>query len=271
MGPTDATPTLRSALSTLATRTSLERRRRLFAAALGAANHALFGVGVGCMMWGLHGGLRSGLGPLQGGAALLANAALLIHFPFLHSYLLSPAGRSRVARWIPFGLGADLATTSYALGASLQLLLVFGLWSPSGVTWWEPQGGLRSAFELAYGASWLLLAKAMLDAGLAIQSGALGWLAVVRGRRPRYGPFPQHGLFRWCRQPVYLAFALTLWTGPVWTPDHLAIALGWTAYCVLGARIKERRYLATFGEEFRAYQRRVGFFLPAPSLETPPG
>lgn len=242
-----------------------DRRQRASALALGAANHALFGLGVGAMMLGLYTGLQSGAGPLRGPAAGLANAALVLHFPFLHSYLLTPAGRARLARLAPRGLGRELSTTTYAMAASLQLLVVFGLWSPSGVVWWEPEGALRSAFGLAFGASWLLLARAMWDAGLDVQSGALGWLSVVRGRRPAYGPFPQHGLFRVCRQPVYLAFALTLWTGPVWTPDHLAIALVWTAYCVLGARVKERRYLAAFGEPFRAYQQRVGFWWPRES------
>ena len=247
-----------------------DRRQRGTAIALGAANHALFGVGVGCMMLGLYTGMQSGAGPLQGPAAWLANAVLALQFPFLHSYLLTPAGRARLARLAPPGLGRELSTTTYAMAASLQLLVVFGLWSPSGVVWWEPAGALRTAFGLAFGASWLLLAKSMWDAGLDVQSGALGWLSVARGRRPAYGPFPQHGLFRVCRQPVYLAFALTLWTGPAWTPDHLAIALVWAAYCVLGARVKERRYLAAFGAPFRAYQRRVGFWWPTPLRDGAP-
>jgi protein-S-isoprenylcysteine O-methyltransferase Ste14 len=141
---------------------------------------------------------------------------------------------------------------------------VFGLWSPSGVTCWEPTGAPRIALDVAFAASWLVLAKAMADAGLGVQTGAKGWVAVVRGRRPAYGPFPRHGLFRVCRQPVYLAFALTVWTSPSWTPDHLAIAIPWTIYCVLGAQAKERRYLAVFGDEFRAYQRQVGFWWPIP-------
>jgi protein-S-isoprenylcysteine O-methyltransferase Ste14 len=239
-----------------------ERRQRAAAIALGLANHALFALGVGYMVLGLYTGLQSGAGPLRGPAAWLANGVLALHFPFLHSWLLTPAGRARLARLVPCGLGRELATTSYATAASLQLLVVFGLWSPSGIVWWDPSGALRAAFTLAFAGSWLLLAKAMWDAGLDVQSGSLGWLAVARGRRPAYAPFPQHGLFRVCRQPVYLAFALTLWTGPVWTPDHLALAALWTAYCVLGARVKERRYLAAFGDEFRAYQRRVGFWWP---------
>jgi protein-S-isoprenylcysteine O-methyltransferase Ste14 len=272
MLPTDAPPIMRVALHPKSTDAPhYDRRQRLFALGLGVANHALFAAAVGSMIWGLRSGMRSGFGPFRGAAAVVANGVLVLHFPLLHSYLLSPAGRARVARRVPFRLGRDLATTTYAMGASLQLLVVFGLWSPSGTLWWEPAGALGGVFDLAFATSWLLLAKAMADAGLGIQSGSQGWLAVARGLRPRYGPFPQHGLFRWCRQPVYLAFALTLWTGAAWTPDHLVIAAVWTTYCVLGARIKERRYLAAFGDEFRAYQRRVGFWWPAASAEPPRG
>jgi hypothetical protein len=43
----------------------------------------------------------------------------------------------------------------------------------------------------------------------AVQTGALGWRAIARGERPRYASFfPERGLFRVCRQPVYVAFAL---------------------------------------------------------------
>lgn len=237
-------------------------RKRQLALLLGICTHASFALGVGWMALSLATGMRAGCGPLHGGSAALANLGLALHFPLLHSFLLSRPGSRALARSAPLGLGTDLATTSYAAVASLQLVVVFGLWSPSGIVWWEPTGVLRGAWLIAYGACWLLLGKAMADAGLDVQTGAKGWLAVWRGRRPRFGPFPRHGLFRFCRQPVYLAFSLILWTGPVWGPDHLAIALVWTAYCIFGARVKERRYLAHHGESFRAYQEAVPFWLP---------
>ena len=45
----------------------------------------------------------------------------------------------------------------------------------------------------AYAGAWLLLGKAMADAGLALQTGALGWTAVFRGHRPVYPPMPRRG------------------------------------------------------------------------------
>jgi protein-S-isoprenylcysteine O-methyltransferase Ste14 len=110
--------------------------------------------------------------------------------------------------------------------------------------------------------AWVFLIKALLDAGLELQTGALGWRAVLHGRKPVYPPLPTRGTFRFLRQPVYLGFLLTLWTGPVWTPDHLVIALVWTVYCLVGPRLKERRYHRLFGEAFEEYRLRVPYMLP---------
>ena len=98
---------------------------------------------------------------------------------------------------------------------------------------------------------------------VALQTGFVGWSAVLRGHKPRFKPFPRHGLFVECRQPVYLAFAATLWTGPVLTLDRLALALVWTAYCVVGPCLKERRYLARHGALYAAYQREVPYLIPS--------
>ena len=68
--------------------------------------------------------------------------------------------------------------------------------------------------------------------------------------------------FAACRQPIYLGFALTLWTGPVWTPDRLVLALPWTLYCLVGPLWKERRFAALHGDRFDAYRQRVPYIVP---------
>jgi hypothetical protein len=102
----------------------------------------------------------------------------------------------------------------------------------------------------------------MADAGLDVQTGYHGWGAVSRGRKPVFRDFAPRGSFRWVRQPVYVAFALTLWTGPVWTIDHLLIASVWTIYCVLAPRHKERRYSQRYGERFTHYRGLVPYWIP---------
>lgn len=125
-----------------------------------------------------------------------------------------------------------------------------------------PAGAAAWAAWLPFGLAWLWLGKAILDAGPGLQTGAIGGWALSRGRPVRYGGMPERGLFRACRQRIYLGFALVLWTAPVRTPDLLAVALCWTGYCVVGPRHKEARCARLFGERFAAYRELVPYFVP---------
>lgn len=239
----------------------LSRRDRVRTIALGAACHTTFLVAITTMIVSLHQGLQLGLGRLAGRSASIANAALALSFPLLHSWLLTRRGARLLDRLFGDGSGR-LRTTSYALVASLQLLFVFGLWSPSDRELWRAQGNTRFLFEMLFAASWLLLARAMYDAGLAIQTGWLGWSEVARGRIPRFKPFPTQGLFRFTRQPVYFAFVCTLWSSPVLTWDGILLGVVWTLYCLVGPLHKESRILAREPLRYAHYRARVPYFLP---------
>lgn len=232
------------------------------AVAYGAACHLLFASGVGGMMAAMFFGMSLCPGRLPSPWGALADAALLAQFPVVHSALLGRPGRRLMARLAPFGLGGRLSTTTYVIVASAQVGLLFAAWTPSGSVWWRAQGPALVALCGLYGASWALLLKSIVDAGFPVQVGLLGWWAVARGRAPVYPPMPRRGLFRLCRQPIYLSFALTLWTVPTWTPDQLWVALVLTGYCALGPLFKEARFRRLFGAEFAAYRAAVPYFLP---------
>lgn len=230
--------------------------------------HTLFVGAVGAMILGLGSGMQrtavTALGSLHGSAAWAANLGLALQFPLLHSPALTPRGRRWLGRLAPSALRRSLASTLYAGFASLQLLATFMLWSPSGTVWWAPHGPAAAALLGLYAAAWLLVAKAMLDASFALQTGALGWWAVFRGRAPRYPALPTRGLFALWRQPIYTAFAATLIAAPTWTPDRALLATVWIAYCVIGPRSKERRYSQHYGEAFTRYQAVHPYWLPWP-------
>jgi methanethiol S-methyltransferase len=236
--------------------------RILLALSLGVLCHALFAVAVLSMIVAMFFGLSESLGRVPWPWAALANAALIVQFPLIHSVLLTGPGNRWLAKLIPGPHGATLATTTYAIIASAQLLALFVLWTPSGIIWWRAEGATFWAVCAAYAASWLILAKASFDAGAEVQSGALGWMSMLARIRPVFPDMPTQGLFRFIRQPIYLAFALTLWTVPVWTPDQLALAVCYTAYCLLAPRLKERRFAARYGAQFDRYRKSVPYVVP---------
>jgi len=238
-----------------------ERRRILTALGWGTICHLSFAVGAGLMVYQMFFGLTRTWGAVPYPAAIFANAALLLQFPLLHSALLTGKGRKILAL---IGPDPRLATTVYALIASLQLALIFAFWTPSGVVLWQPQGAAFWAMCAAYLGAWGYLGLAILQSGVQLQSGALGWLAMLWDRAPRFPDLPTGGLYRLTRHPIYLGFALTLWAAPVWSLDQLCLAALWTAYCVLAPLHKERRLSATFGARFEQYQARVPYWLPLP-------
>ena len=228
----------------------------------GAVCHAVFAAGVLAMIVAMFFGLSESLGAVPWPWAMLANAALIAQFPLAHSLLLTGRGGRLLARLIPGPHGQTLATTAYAIIAATQLLALFMLWTPSGIVWWRAEGAAFWALTAAYAASWLILLKASFDAGAEVQSGALGWMSLLARIMPVFPDMPVQGLFRLIRQPIYLVFALTLWAPPVWSPDQLALAISFTAYCVLAPRLKERRFAARYGARFDRYQARVPYMLP---------
>jgi protein-S-isoprenylcysteine O-methyltransferase Ste14 len=236
--------------------------RIALALGMGLVCHAVFAAAVLAMILAMFFGLSESFGRVPWPWAALANAALIVQFPLAHSLLLTVPGGRWLARLIPGPHGATLATTTYALIASLQLLALFTLWTPSGIVWWRAEGVVFWAICTAYAGAWLLLIKASFDAGAEVQSGALGWMSLMARIRPRFPDMPTRGMFRVIRQPIYVAFALTLWTVPVWTPDQLALAVSYTAYCLLAPRLKERRFAARYGERFARYRATVPYALP---------
>lgn len=228
----------------------------------GVACHGTFALAITVMFVGLHGGMLHGFGPFDGRLAVVVDTALVLQFPLVHSFLLGERGRSLLARLAPDAIARELAPTIFATVAGFQILLTFLAWSPSGIVLARPSGGAAWLGETLYVGAWLLLVRSLRDAGIANQTGFVGWSSVVRGRSLDFGPFPTKGVFRLCRQPVYFAYSAVLWTAPVRTPDGILLAAAWSAYCVLGPLLKERRYLRWFGAAYESYRRRTPYFVP---------
>ena len=237
--------------------------RTFIALSYGLVCHTAFLLGVLTMMVAMFFGMSRSLGAVPAPWSWVANVALIVQFPAVHSLLLTARGRKLMARMAPSGTGATLSTTTYVTIAALQIFALFAFWTPTGTIWWQASGTALVAWTVAYAASWLLLGKSMYDAGLGLQTGTIGWIALLRRRKPVYPPMPVTGLFRFTRQPIYVAFALTLWTVPTWTPDQLVIALTLTMYCLLAPRFKERRFRRSYGSAFDEYAQRVPYWFPS--------
>lgn len=236
--------------------------KKILALTLGVLCHVLFILAVGTMAFSIYWGFTKGIYPIGGNFGRLFNLILLIQFPILHSFLLHRRDLLSLNFLADPETAKSLQTTVFALIASTQLLIVFAFWTPPSEAWFSPHGSTRIAWFCAYASAWIFLLKAMIDSGLALQTGFLGWSAVFKGEKPNYPDLNTAGTNALCRQPIYLAFALILLFAPVWSVDHFMCAIVWCSYCVFGPKLKERRLISYYGDRYRSYQQRVPYLIP---------
>lgn len=242
--------------------------RGALALAYGCLCHLMFAAAFAAMVLTMASGMTWGHGTVSAPACWLVNMLLLLQLPLGHSALLTGPGRRLLGRLAPAAVSTDMAPTTYVIIASAQVFLLFYCWSWSGIVWWQATNEQLLLFIPLFGLSWVLLGVSILNAGLGLQSGFIGWWAVLRGRPVAYPDMPTKGLFAVSRQPIYVAFALTTWTTPVWTPDQLLVAVTLTAYCLIGPAFKEARFRRIYGARFDTYARTVPYWLPVKVLRS---
>ncbi len=237
-------------------------QNKLIAVFYGILCHTIFALAGLIMFWTLLNGFSTSIGTVSYPFAIISNLVLLVQFPFIHSFLLSKKGKFIIKYFAPSEYAKVLATTIYVAIASLQLLALFILWSPSGIVLYKLEFPYNIANLILFTLSWGLLSLSSFQAGYKVQTGLLGWTALFFGTKPVFPPMPKHGVFSLIRQPIYLSFCLVLWTSPFMTLDLLLVAIFYSAYCYLAPKFKERRFAALYGEHFRNYQKKVPYFFP---------
>jgi protein-S-isoprenylcysteine O-methyltransferase Ste14 len=84
------------------------------------------------------------------------------------------------------------------------------------------------------------------------------------------GELDTSGVLAVTRHPWYLASILTIWARPL---DISAILVNviLTCYLIAGTYLEERKLVREFGDQYRAYQKRVSILIPykAPVLHNP--
>jgi methanethiol S-methyltransferase len=191
-------------------------------------------------------------GPI--GGPVLVNLGLFTAFALHHSAFARTRAKDAVRRSIP----AELERSLYTWVASLLFIAV--------CTWWQPVPGV--IYEVH--GIWRLLAWSAQAAGIVLTvraSRALdvldlaGVRAVLIAERPgapaQRPPLMTHGLYGLVRHPLYSAWALFVFATPAMTGTRAAFAVISTAYLMMAIPWEERALVDTFGEEYRAYRRRV--------------
>ena len=200
------------------------------------------------------------------GSALVAwivDLGLLGLFAVQHSVMARPAFKRWWTRYLP----PALERSTYVLLSSLALVAMFVFWQPLPRIVWDVQPhAARLALHGVAALGWLLV----LSSSFLINHVELFGLrqAWRHGRAPGDAgapPFVTRAFYRIVRHPLMLGFLIAFWAAPTMSLGHLLLALVNTAYIVLAVKLlEERDLIATYGDTYRSYQRRVPMLLPLP-------
>lgn len=206
-------------------------------------------------------------GPLV--ESLVINTLLLGLFAVQHSVMARPAFK----RWWTQLVPRYVERSTFVLLSSAILALLFWQWRPLTDPVWTVHGSL--AAMLLQAGSWAGWGLALFSTFLINHFELFGLrqvLARMLGHELPAPVFRTPLLYRWVRHPLYLGFLLAFWATPAMTIGHLLFAAATTGYILIGIWFEERDLIDLFGEQYRAYRRRVAMLLPLPgrSAAEPP-
>jgi protein-S-isoprenylcysteine O-methyltransferase Ste14 len=201
--------------------------------------------------------------PMRGALATAVAIDLLLlgGFGLHHSVMARPRMRALVARRI----GPLTERPFYILCSAGALMAVMALWQPIPIALWsvtdEPA---RSSLWVLYGFGWAVVVAALNAIDQWSFLGLRQVLAARHGVEIASTPFMLPWLYRVVRHPMYLGLIITFWATPDMSVGHALYAAGMTLYILVGVRFEERGLIASFGDTYRDYQRRVPMLLPWP-------
>jgi len=190
--------------------------------------------------------------------SLLVNAALLGVFAVQHSLMARPAFKRWWTRFVP----KPVERSTYVLFASAALILLFWQWRPLTTVVWSVNG---LAADVLWGLNALGWATVLTSTFLINHFELFGlrqvW-AYASGKEIVPTQFRTPLIYRAVRHPLYLGFIVAFWSAPTMSLGHLLFAVGGTGYILVGIYFEERDLVATFGDTYRTYQKRVSMLLP---------
>lgn len=137
------------------------------------------------------------------------------------------------------------------------------LWVPFGATIWhiESQSLANIIRGIAFfGWAFLLAASFQLD-HFELFGLKQTFLPLI-GKQMQDTHFRTPGIYKLVRHPIQTGVLIGMWFVPTATLSHIFFATGITIYIFIGLYYEERSLIASFGDDYRNYKKRVKKLIP---------
>ncbi|MDX2076038.1 MAG: NnrU family protein [bacterium] len=196
---------------------------------------------------------------------MIAVLLAIVAFGFIHSILASQEAKSAFEE--KFGERAyhGLYRLIYN-GITIMTLLPVGalMISQSNRIVWQVEAPISILFLMLQGIGviGLLISVLQIDGGQFLgTSQAIAYFTGAKLPLPKE-PLSVKGVYAFVRHPLYLFSLMVLWFVPTMSEGYLGFCIGATLYFIIGSWYEEKRLIAYFGDEYRAYQKKVAWMIP---------
>jgi protein-S-isoprenylcysteine O-methyltransferase Ste14 len=193
--------------------------------------------------------------------ALAVDLTLLLVFGLQHS-IMAREGFKRVwTRLIP----PHLERATYVLASSLALGLVMWQWRALPARVWSVESAPAAALLWCVNAlGWLggTLSTFLID-HLDLFGIKQAFHAFRRSSYQRRG-FVTPLVYKYMRHPLMTGLLIGFWVTPHMSLGHLVLALGMSAYILIGVHFEERSLVRALGADYARYRASTPRFLPLP-------
>ena len=196
---------------------------------------------------------------------MLPMLLVMLAYGVIHSLLAGQTSKQTAKQLLGDRLYHGVYRLVYNMLAGLLLIpAAYLLLFQPGATVWEVSGPIQIAFRAVQliGLIGLLISLVQIDLG---QFTGLSQLRAYLQGIPLplpAEPLQTGGVYAFVRHPLYLFSLLVIWFMPAMSESLLAFNIGATVYFILGSLLEEQRLTRVFGQEYVAYQKKVGWLIP---------
>lgn len=222
-------------------------------------------LGVGGLLWII--AACFGLYPYTGGPVVLTsmplaiafNLSLVAVFGIQHAIMARSHFKER---WTEI-IHPALERATFVMLSGVILGGMQYLWQPLPQAIWSVESEAARIFLWAlqgFAWSYLLLATFAID-HFELFGVKQVWRNLYSKDTPS-PPFVSRLMYRFDRHPIMTGVLIGVWATPSMQLDHLVLAIGSTAYVILGVMIEERDLIRLHGETYLDYRKSVGTIVP---------
>lgn len=191
--------------------------------------------------------------------ALLINVGLIALFGLQHSVMARAGFKQHFTRLVP--KAAERST--YVLLSGILMCAICFFWQAMPGDVWRVDNRIVAialivvqllGWTMAVTATWLINHFELFG----LQQIYYHFI-----HKPEPAPeFTERFLYKIVRHPLQLGLLLGMWSTPEMSATHLALSITMTIYIVIGLRYEEQDLIATPGQDYADYRRRVPMILP---------